>query len=364
MDASAITVESLDAEAAARHGDDWRALAARAAEGNAFYEPAVALAALRHLNPHARVLMAWRENDLVGVWPADWKRRRFIVPLPLVSAEPAYAPLTTPLLDRNDAEDAARALLEYVRASGAQAFHIPKLTEKGVAGQALERAANALGMNIVRINPQVRACIAAEDDAELPKKSRHDLQRLRRRLGEQGQVTLTVARAPDDVPAALHEFLELEKSGWKGKSGNPLGENDADLRFITDAASGLAEQAGMRVILMRIDGKPIAGGLVLSSAGRAFYFKTAYDEAFARCSPGALITQDIAHILLADPEISFADSVADPDHPLMDRMWRGRLPIADWMIAPQGNGVLFRVITLLETARQNARRTARRILKG
>lgn len=364
MDVSAITVESLDAEAAQRHAVAWRALAARAAEGNAFYEPAVALAALRHLNPRARVLMAWRGNRLVGVWPVDWKRRRFIAPLPLLGAEPAYAPLATPLFDRDHAEDAARALLAWVRESGARAFHIPKLSEEGAAGQALERAANALGMTIVRINPHARACIANPEDADLPKKSRHDLQRLRRRLGEQGAVTLTVARAPDEVPAALCEFLELEKSGWKGKSGNPLDENEADRGFITEAASGLAEQGGMRVVLMRMDGKPIAGGLVLSSASRAFYFKTAYDEAFARCSPGALITQDIAQLLLAAPEISFVDSVADPGHPLMDRMWRGRLPISDWMIAPRGGGFLFRAITLLEVGRQNARRMARRLLKG
>lgn len=364
MVSSAITVESLDAEAAAAHRDDWRALAARAAEGNAFYEPAVALAALRHLNPDARVLMAWYEGELIGVWPVDWKRRRFLVPLPLLGAEPAYAPLTTPLLDRDRADQAARALLEWVRASGAHAFHVPKLSEKGAAGLALERAARALGMSIVRINPHVRACIAGEADAELPKKSRHDLQRLRRRLGEQGEVTLTVARTPDETLAALSQFLDLEKSGWKGKTGNPLSGSAEDLGFITDAASGLAEHGDMRVVLLRMDGKPIAGGLVLSSAGRAFYFKTAYDEAFARMSPGTLITQDIARVLLAAPEISFVDSVADPNHPLMDRMWRGRLPIADWMIAPKGGGVLFSVITLLEMARQNARRLARQILRG
>ncbi len=364
MVSSAITVESLDAEAAQEHAGAWRTLASRAVEGNAFYEPAVALAALRHLNPQARVLMAWQSGQLIGVWPVDWKRSRFVVPLPLLGAEPAYAPLTTPLLDRDHADEAARALLEWVRASGADAFHVAKLSEKGAAGQALERAAHALGMKIVRINPHVRACVAIEADAELPKKSRHDLQRMRRRLGEQGNVTLTVARAPDEVAAALREFLDLEKSGWKGKTGNPLAGSADDLGFITDATSSLAEQGGMRVVLLRMDGKPVAGGLVLSSAGRAFYFKTAYDEAFARTSPGALITQDIARLLLDAPEISFVDSVADPNHPLMDRMWRGRLPIADWMIAPRGGGILFRVITVLEIGRQNARRLARQILKG
>lgn len=361
---SAITVESLDAEGAARHMAAWRRLAAHAVEGNAFYEPAVALAALRHLNPQARVLMAFRNDELIGVWPVDWKRRRFVVPLPLLAAEPAYAPLTTPLLDKDRAEDAARSLLAWVRASGAHAFHIPKLSEKGGAGLALERAAHALGMHIARINAHVRASISGKADAELPKKSRHDLQRLRRRLGEQGEVTLTTARTPEDVRAALGEFLDLEKSGWKGKRGNPLGGTARDYGFIAEAAAGLAEQGGMRVVLLRMDGKPIAGGLVLSSAGRAFYFKTAYDETFARLSPGALITEDIARLLLDDPAISFVDSVADPGHPLMDRMWRGRLPIADWMIAPRGGGTMFRVITMLETARQNLRRTARRILKG
>ena len=54
-----------------------------------------------------------------------------------------------------------------------------------------------------------------------------------------------------------------------------------------------------------------------------FSFKTAFDEDYARFSPGVLLQQ--ANLdLLGDPAIAWVDSSAAPGHPMIDRVWRER----------------------------------------
>ena len=49
----------------------------------------------------------------------------------------------------------------------------------------------------------------------------------------------------------------------------------------------------------------------------AFSFKTTFDEAFARFSPGVLLQRENLE-LLARPSIEWTDSCADMDHPMID----------------------------------------------
>jgi hypothetical protein len=55
----------------------------------------------------------------------------------------------------------------------------------------------------------------------------------------------------------------------------------------------------------------------------AYSFKTAYDEAYARFSPGMLLQlENLA--LLERPEVQWADSCAAEGHPMIERLWRGK----------------------------------------
>jgi hypothetical protein len=60
----------------------------------------------------------------------------------------------------------------------------------------------------------------------------------------------------------------------------------------------------------------------LASPG-SFSFKTAFDEAFARFSPGVLLQIDNLAIL-DRPEIAWMDSCAAEQHPMIDSLWAER----------------------------------------
>src|SRR5450432_2879507 len=110
----------------------WSALAERATEPNGYYLPDWELA----VNASARgrtgvsALSAWSdassahdgEARLIGLAPVISMWRAYKIPLPaLVSADP-YGTLSTPLLDRDHAEQAAADILRGARQAGAHAL--------------------------------------------------------------------------------------------------------------------------------------------------------------------------------------------------------------------------------------------------
>ena len=64
-------------------------------------------------------------------------------------------------------------------------------------------------------------------------------------------------------------------------------------------------------------------------------FKTAFDENFARFSPGVLLQlENLA--MLENPQVEWTDSCAAADHPMIDRIWRERRAIGRVSIAIGG----------------------------
>jgi hypothetical protein len=79
--------------------------------------------------------------------------------------------------------------------------------------------------------------------------------------------------------------------------------------------------------------KPIAALVTLRSGSTAWCWKIAYDEGFARFSPGVQLLLDVTQSLLEDPGVARGDSCATAGHPMIDHIWRERLALADRLVA-------------------------------
>ena len=159
---------------------------------------------------------------------------------------------------------------------------------------------------------------------------------------------------------AVDDFLALEAGGWKGRAGTAA-RADGNLRtFLQSAVTDLAGDGKARVARLFLDGRALAAIIVLRSGATAWCWKIAYDEGFARFSPGVQLLLDVTQELLDDPSIARADSCADENHPMIDHVWRERLELADRMIrlGPDG-GTAFRLACALEAARRAAIRGAK-----
>ncbi len=72
-----------------------------------------------------------------------------------------------------------------------------------------------------------------------------------------------------------------------------------------------------------LDERPLAMLINFRAPPGGFSFKTAFDEEYARFSPGVLLQQENLD-LLDDPAIAWVDSCAAPGHPMIDSVWRER----------------------------------------
>src|ERR1700728_2040071 len=95
-----------------------RIAAARALEPNVFYEPAFALEAAAVFGASAGAVLVWSgtaPRKLLGFFPARIDTRRYGVRLPVLTGwTHPYAPLGTPLVEREAAEPVIAAWLAHI----------------------------------------------------------------------------------------------------------------------------------------------------------------------------------------------------------------------------------------------------------
>jgi hypothetical protein len=131
---------------------------------------------------------------------------------------------------------------------------------------------------------------------------------------------------------ALEDFLALEAGGWKGLVGAAVARHDDVRRFITRAIIQLAAEGKVAIYRLLVKDKAAAVIITLKSGDVVWFWKTAYDEAFAHYSPGVQLTLAATETMLADPTLAYADSCATPRHPMIDHIWRERRTLADQLI--------------------------------
>jgi CelD/BcsL family acetyltransferase involved in cellulose biosynthesis len=349
----------------------WSSLCSRAIEPNAFYSPEWALAVTRHVpgDENIQALLAWdspAKRKLIGFLPVTSTWRALKLPLPALVTWHGYAPLATPLLDKEAAVEAASGLLQAARDAGAYALLFSILTE-GPAAEAF-KAALANDARAPRIlHREERALLDTKSDAEaslhdaLGSKKLKELRRQRNRLADDGEVRFSVSVSPQQTEAALEAFMKLEAAGWKGQRGTALAAKEGLSRFIKEAVRKLAPQGKFEVATLTRGADVIAAGLIVRHGERAYYFKTAYDERLAKYSPGVQLTLELTKHFSADETLASIDSTATAYHPMINHIWKGRLDLSETLI-PLRSGYSPALFSLLISGRRALREVARRIL--
>ena len=350
--------------------EDWRDLVSRALEPNVFYDPAFALAAAPVFGTHAGAVLVWsKAGKLIGLFPAQIERR-YGVMATLTGWTHPYAPFGVPLVDRDEAEAAVTAFLDHVETDERlpKLVLLPLVATEDLFAAALARVLARHGGAMEAYGAHARALLAPAEnratylDHALTTKKHKELRRQRRRLLDKGQLKVATAHDADSIPRALNDYLTLEASGWKGRAGSAAVQDGAIRAFFEEAITALAAQGHARIDQLMQLNRPLAATITLRSGNAAWLWKIAYEEEVARFSPGVQLTLDVTEAMLAVPGIVRADSCATADHPMIDRIWRERLPLADLLIAPSSTALTqFRFARSLETLRRGLMSTAKAV---
>jgi CelD/BcsL family acetyltransferase involved in cellulose biosynthesis len=338
-------VESVDVAAVEAHAAAWRDLCARALEANAFAEPGFLIPAARRIAPPGL--------ELILVW-TDERRQRLlglaaVAPPRLGVAEiwrSEQAGLAALVLDSERPGAAFAAAAQWLRQARPRlaGLSISMLAVQGGTARTLDAFASDQASSSFSFNPRQRAILSAARDEggrferALPGKRLSKWRRQRRRLAERGPLISRSAQTPDELGAASEAFLALEPKSWKGRGGAPLAADPARAAFARSTLAAFAAEGKLRIDSLELAGAPIAMAVLLTSKDRAFYWKTAYDEAFAEFSPGALLTLEVSRKQQNDPQIAATDSCAVAGHPMIERLWLERLALVDRLVALRPGG--------------------------
>lgn len=311
------------------------------------------------------------ESELTGV--AALRRKNLLRdPLPILrSWAPAMMYSGSPLLDRRDPVTTLRSIIGAARRHhGAMALLFHRVEATSPLYQAFAATAEQHRLPMIGLDRRECAALDAKGEyetwfeANFPRKRRKEFRRLRARLAETGRLETASWSEEEPIDIWIEQFVTLERAGWKGQRGTAIGCDEDSARFLSVALRRLAQRGDLLFWRLALDGRPVAMLFGMAGHGRASLVKIAYDEEFARYSPGVLMILDATADLMRRPDIELVDSCAVPNHPMIDHLWRERMPFEDILIATPGTSpAIFNTIAAAERARRKAREAAKRLYR-
>ncbi|WP_162820412.1 GNAT family N-acetyltransferase [Microvirga calopogonii] len=135
--------------------------------------------------------------------------------------------------------------------------------------------------------------IGQDLEERMSTKRRCTLRRKRRAAEKHGTVRFTITRPrPDELPELLDEFCRVESSGWKGRAATGLQYDSKRSSFFRMYSTRMAHEGALRLGFMTIGNATAAVRLDVIWANKSWELEIGYDEHFAHCSPGLLLSHE------------------------------------------------------------------------
>lgn len=345
------------------------ALSKLAIEPNVFYESWMLDAALEHLQTSALmlVLVRHRASMLTGLFALTVTRRFRGLPLrSLHSWQHGYSPLCTPLIAADHLAGTLATLLDWLASKRAPAsiLDLASVRADGPIAAALDDELRRRHLAVHRAL-RVRALLTLREPATtgVSNKHRKEMRRLQRRLADFGTVDYRFLGAGEPAKAWVERFLAIEMRGWKGAQKTAMGAAADDRAFLCQIAEQAHRRGQLQMLELTLDGQTIAAKCNLTSGEGAFMFKIAYDEDYAKYSPGLLLEWFNIDYLQspACSKLAWADSCARSNHSMIDRLWLQRRQIGYYAIC--GRGLVARMLVRYGPRMQKVWRRVKRLAR-
>ena len=315
-------------------------LANNAIEPNIFYEPWMLLPAWKNLNSQSEVqliLVCFDGGQAIGLFPLETKTKLRWIPVRHHALwKHIHCFLCTPLLRIGNERAALTEFIKWYKSWKSRGLFIAM---REVSHQSPFTAAlNSLHLKTIETAKHDRALLgsgipsATYLEQAISAKKRKEFRRQHNRLSEQGELRTVIMSGTDSVDEWTAQFLALEKKGWKGQVGSALAEHDSQSKFFAEIVQNAFSAGRLIMLKLLLNGEPIAMKCSFRANQGSFAFKIAYDEAFARFSPGVLLELENIRYVLDHTELKWMDSCADPNHPMINHLWRERKIISSFLI--------------------------------
>jgi hypothetical protein len=316
---------------------DWQALADDALEPNCFYEPSMLIPALAsfatNLDLHFVLVYAPNRRQpfgpkiLCGFFPLERLGRYKNLPVSVLRFwKHEYCFLCTPLLKADYEREALATFFDWLEsaASPAQLMEWNSVASDGAFHKVLLDELNKrapLSFVEERYN---RALLKPNSVEGISGRHKKELRRQQNRLAEEGLMAYATLTDEAELEAWIDDFLRLEASGWKGRQASAFACDKASRIFFEAVVKQAFARKQLMMLALKLDGRPIAMKCNFLTGDGAFAFKIAFDESYARYSPGVLLELENMRRVSALPFVEWMDSCAVSEHFMINRLWTGR----------------------------------------
>jgi len=330
------------------HTDSLSELSQNASEPNIFYEPWMLSSAWENFgskNNIVVVLISTDSNQAIGLFPLECKTDFHRLPIKHHTLwKYLHCFLCTPILRSGSESAATYEFFNWYRSWSERGTFLAlrQLSGTGRFYQELQSTTKDLRLTLLETDSHERALLRSGQpgtaflDQAVSAKKRKEYRRQQNRLSEQGQLKFENMSGSDSINEWLAQFLSLEQKGWKGLQGSALAENEANARFFKQIVVDAFNQGRLIMSRLTLNGQPIAMKCSFRALRGSFAFKIAYDETYAKYSPGVLMELENTRYVLDHTDLEWMDSCADPNHPMIDHIWRERQKITS-LIAGTGS---------------------------
>lgn len=339
------------------------------AEPNAFSEYWYLAAAADKLCPGDDLRFAIvGDQEVIGLFPMQMMPA--YARLPIVHLQNWLNPnafLGAPLIRRGCEDVFWSKLLSFLdeHGDGAHFLHLRTMAGEGPVMASLHRICADQKRQIAQVHSEERALLENVPSPEaylenaVRGKKRKELRRQHKRLSELGTILFERGSGAQGLDAWIDEFLTLERRGWKGANGSALDCAERTRAMFRAALHGADAAGRLDLLTLRLDGRAIAMLVNFICPPGAFAFKTAFDEDYARFSPGVLLQIENLE-LLNRANLMWCDSCAAQDHPMIDSVWTGRRVVGRYSVAIGGpvRRVAFAAMLAAEKTKARLRKIA------
>jgi len=330
---------------------EWESLAAESIEPNVFYEPWMLLPAVRCLGPFPSqrfvLLFAPSVTEpgrevLCGLFPLQRCRTETAVSIAVTGLlRHPFCYVRTPLLRARYARECLVAFLDWVERSGEETglLEISEVVSDGPFRQLLADELYRRATLTFPVRTHTRALFRPLSTPEaymeqaLSGRHRRDLGRKERRLAEVGEVRYEATKGAEGADLWIDDFLRLEASGWKGRSGTALAVDRKTEAFFRQIVGAALERNRLLGLRMTVGGAPAAARLSFRTGNGAMAFRVAYNEELSKYSPGLLLEIENIRRLHEAPRLSWMDCGAVPYSDLFNRVWIHRRTIETLLLS-------------------------------
>jgi len=236
------------------------------------------------------VEVAFRGPDLVGALPLVTHRHRGLRIATFLGARQSC--LADALIAEGEGDELVEGLADRVLASEHDYADLFGLSDLGLL-------AALRGRRRLRLFQRIEAPVLDLDEGwdaayrrktNSRKRSHHNHRR--RQLADLGRIEVAHARTVEELEPAMEEAFRLHTLRWRDRPDGSGFVTETGKQFNRAVLRDLAQLDATRIVLLKLDRRPIAFCWYFVLERRAYLHRLAFDPTYARCSPGLINALD------------------------------------------------------------------------